>query len=109
MATKGTAAQLRGQGLEVIDVFKVGENKPDIVDRIVNGEVQWIINTPLGMDSKYDERAIRKTALEKGLPTMTTLAAAKAAVLAIRALRNREPRIVTLQEYHRELAASDAG
>ena len=103
MATKGTAALLREQGLTVQEVFKVGEGRPNIVDRMINGEIDWIINTPLGIRSKADERAIRRTALERGLPTMTTLAAAKAGVQALVALRKGEPEILTLQEHHASL------
>ncbi len=100
MATGGTAQALQAQGIDVEMVYKVGENRPHIVDRMINGEVDWIVNTPLGMASKFDERAIRRTALERGLPTMTTLAAAKAAVLGIRALRDGHTSVVSLQEHH---------
>jgi carbamoyl-phosphate synthase large subunit len=55
------------------------------------------------VQSKYDEKAIRRTALERGLPTMTTMAAAKAAVAAIRALKARPAAVRSLQEYHAEL------
>jgi carbamoyl-phosphate synthase large subunit len=104
-ATAGTAAVLREQGIEVETVFKVGEARPNIVDRMINGEVDWIINTPFGMESKYDERAIRRTALERGLPIMTTLAAAKAAVLGVRAMRSGNATVRSLQEYHRQIQA----
>ena len=100
LATRGTAAALRAQGLEAAEVYKVDEGRPNVVDAIINGEVDWIVNTPLGMESKYDERPIRRTALERGLPTMTTLAAAKAAVLGIRAMREGQPSVYSLQEYH---------
>ena len=100
LATKGTADLLRNQGIEVETVFKVGENRPHIVDRMINGEVDWIINTPLGSESKYDERIIRRTALERGLPTTTTLAAAEATIQGIRAMRSGDPSVRSLQEYH---------
>jgi len=106
IATKGTAAALFEQGLIVATVLRVGEGRPHIVDRMINGDVDWIINTPLGGESKLDERAIRRTALERGLPTMTTLAAAKAAVLAIRAMSQDPAHVVSLQEYHRGAAMS---
>jgi carbamoyl-phosphate synthase large subunit len=104
MATKGTARDLRAQGIDVEEVCKVGEGRPNVVDRIINGDIGWIINTPLGMTSKYDERAIRRTALEHLIPTMTTLAAARAAVQAIRETRGGEITVRSLQEYHEELA-----
>ena len=100
IATDGTAAILRAHGLDVEYVFKVGQGRPNIVDRIINGEVDWIINTPLGVDSKHDEVAIRRTALERGVPTMTTLAAARAAVRGIRALKSTTTSVKSLQEYH---------
>ena len=106
LATRGTAEALRAEGLEVETVYKVGESRPHIVDRMINGEVDWIINTPLGVASKYDERAIRRAALEHGLPTMTTLAAAKAALLGIRAMREGSPAVRSLQEYHDTTAAA---
>ena len=105
IATRGTAECLRQQDIDVEQVFKVGENRPHIVDRMINGEVDWIINTPLGSESKYDERAIRRTAIERGLPIMTTLAAAKAAVAGIRATKARAPSVRSLQEYHADLRA----
>jgi len=100
VATKGTAECLRKTGLTVDTVFKVGEGRPNIVDSMINGEIDWIINTPLGGESKQDERAIRRTALERGLPTMTTLAAARAAICAIRALKTDTMHVLSLQEYH---------
>ncbi len=100
LATDGTAAVLRADGIEVEEVFKVGEGRPNVVDHIINDGVDWIINTPLGAESKFDERAIRRTALENNIPTMTTMAAARAAVMAIRALKEGDVSITSLQEYH---------
>jgi carbamoyl-phosphate synthase large subunit len=100
LATDGTAAILRQDGIEVEEVFKVGEGRPNIVDQIINKSVDWIINTPMGAASKHDEVAIRRTALENNIPTMTTLAAARAAVQAIRALKEGDLAIRSLQEYH---------
>jgi carbamoyl-phosphate synthase large subunit len=100
LATDGTAAILRQDGIEVEEVFKVGEGRPNIVDQIINKSVDWIINTPMGAASKHDEVAIRRTALENNIPTMTTLAAARAAVQAIRALKEGDLAVISLQEYH---------
>ncbi len=101
LATAGTAKRLEELNIPVEVVSKVGESRPNIVDIIINGGVDWIINTPLGVDSKADERAIRRTALERCLPTMTTLAAARAGVAAIAAMRVNEPALLSLQEYHK--------
>ncbi len=100
IATKGTAEAVQNQGVPVELVCKLGETRPNIVDRMINGEVNWIINTPMGVTSKQDEISIRRTALERGLPTMTTLAAAKAAILGIRAMKNGQLAVRSLQEYH---------
>ncbi len=104
IATEGTAALLREQGIEVERVFKVGERRPHIVDRMINGDVHWVINTPLGEESMYDEKAIRRSALERGITHMTTLAAARAAVMALKAERDGKMTVRSLQEYH-----ADAG
>ncbi|GMV98919.1 MAG: carbamoyl-phosphate synthase large chain [Candidatus Hydrogenedentota bacterium] len=104
VATQGTADCLKAQGLPVDTVYKVGEARPNVVDLMINGEIDWIINTPLGVASKYDEQAIRRNALERGLPTMTTLAAARASVKAIRELRAGKTEVRSLQEYHTEVA-----
>ena len=103
VATQGTAELLHSQGIEAKLVYKVGEGRPNIVDHIINGEIDWLINTPLGVKSKYDERAIRRTALEHSLPTMTTLAAAQAAVEAIRAMRKGGMDTTPLQDHHASL------
>ncbi len=100
VATHGTAACLRTLSIPVTETCKVGEGRPNIVDRIINGDIDWIINTPVGMDAVEDERAIRRTALERNLPTMTTLAAARAGIAAIERLRVSEPQLLSLQEYH---------
>ena len=100
LATDGTAEILRRDGIQVEEIFKVGEGRPNIVDAIINDDVDWIINTPLGAASKSDEVAIRRTALENNIPTMTTLAAARAAVQAIRALKDGKLATLSLQEYH---------
>ena len=103
LATKGTAAAIRGLGFDCEEIYKVGEGRPNIVDRIINGDVHWIINTPLGIQSKFDELAIRRTALERAIPTMTTLSAAKAAVQGIKAMNDSVPEVLSIQEYHAEL------
>ncbi|MFO7776473.1 MAG: carbamoyl-phosphate synthase large subunit, partial [Candidatus Hydrogenedentota bacterium] len=100
MATEGTAKVLESQGLDVDHVNKVGEGRPHVGDRIINGDVDWIINTPLGGESKKDERDIRRNAVEHLLPIMTTLSAARAAVAGIQAMRQGTLEVRSLQEYH---------
>ena len=66
IATRGTAAHLRAAGISVEGVYKVNEGRPNIVDRMVSGKVDLVVNTPLGRESFYDEGAIRKTAIQYG-------------------------------------------
>jgi carbamoyl-phosphate synthase large subunit len=98
LATRGTARFLKLNGLECEVVFKVHEGKPDIVDRIAQGEVTLVINTPLGRESQYDERAIRAAALRHGVATVTTIAGALAAVSGIEAMAKGPLDAHTLQE-----------
>jgi len=85
LATAGTAKALAKGGLTAEVVLKVNEGRPNIVDLMINGRVDLIVNTPLGKESFYDEVAIRRTALDRDVPCLTTLSAASAALEAIRA------------------------
>jgi len=98
LATRGTARFLKLNGLECEVVFKVHEGKPDVVDRISQGEVTLVINTPLGRESQYDERAIRAAALRHGVPTVTTISGALAAISGIEALAKGTLDVAALQE-----------
>ena len=100
IATCGTAAYLRDRGVSVETVFKVNEGRPNIVDHIKNGAVAMIINTPLGRGSYSDDPPIRKSATQHGIPCITTLSAAAAAVAGIRALKEEALVVRSLQEYH---------
>ena len=97
-ATGGTAAFLAAAGLEATTVLKVNEGRPNVVDRMINGEIQLVVNTPLGRDSFFDEVAIRRNALERDVPCLTTLTAAAAALEAIRARRGGPIAVAPLQE-----------
>jgi carbamoyl-phosphate synthase large subunit len=85
LATTGTARALAKGGLTAETVLKVNEGRPNIVDLMINGSVDLIVNTPLGKESFYDEVAIRRAALDRDVPCLTTLSAASAALEAIRA------------------------
>jgi len=100
VATRGTAAYLRAHGVEATTVFKVNEGRPNVADQVVNGEVQMIINTPLGRASFFDDRAVRRAAMLHGVPCITTLTGAAAAVSAIRALGANALDVRALQDYH---------
>ncbi|HZI67510.1 MAG TPA: carbamoyl-phosphate synthase large subunit [Thermoanaerobaculia bacterium] len=100
-ATEGTREALAEAGLSADPVFKVNEGSPNAVDRMEAGEIQLVINTPLGGESHYDEAAIRAAALRLQIPCLTTLSAAAAAVEGIRAWREEATGVAALQEYHR--------
>ena len=98
LATGGTAAQLLASGLAVTTIYKVNEGRPNAVDYVKNGQIALIVNTPLGKTSFFDEAAIRRAAIVYGVPALTTLSGAAAAVQAIRALRDDVWTVQSLQE-----------
>ena len=84
VATIGTTTELRRNGIPSESVYKVGEGRPNVVDGIKNDEINLVINTPLGAQSRYDEEAIGRACIQKGSVAITTLSGAEAAVRAIR-------------------------
>jgi carbamoyl-phosphate synthase large subunit len=101
IATRGTANALKRAGIEIEAVFKVNEGRPNIVDLVKNGKVRLIINTPLGRESFYDEKSIRRAAVRYNVPCITTLSAASAAVRGIRAMAGHVTEVAALQDLHR--------
>src|SRR5213592_63874 len=100
IATRGTARVLRNSGIEVETVYKVNEGRPHIVDYIKSGKVDLIINTPRSEESFFDEKAIRRAAINHHVPCITTIPGAAAAVNGIRAIRRESLNVRSLQEYH---------
>ena len=100
IATRGTAAYLRSYGLDVDVVFKVNEGRPNIADEIVNKKIDLVVNTPLGKESFFDDRAVRRAAMMHQVPCITTLTGAAAAVSAIRAMRQEGVAVRALQDYY---------
>jgi carbamoyl-phosphate synthase large subunit len=101
VATAGTAAALRAAGLEVDSILKVHEGRPNIEDAIRSGEIQLVINTPVGRQAVHDDRYLRRAALDYDVPTVTTLAGARAAVEGIAALQeHRTVEVTALQDIH---------
>jgi carbamoyl-phosphate synthase large subunit len=98
VATRGTARFLGRNGVPVREVFKVHEGRPHVADLIENGEIQLVINTPLGRASEYDEQAIRERAVAMGVPVVTTLAGAQVTVAGLEALTRGPLEAVSLQE-----------
>jgi carbamoyl-phosphate synthase large subunit len=101
LATRGTAAALKAAGFEVQTVYKVNEGRPNIVDLIKTGKVHLVINTPLGRESFWDEKSIRRAAVRYQVPCITTLSAARAAAQGIRARMGTSPDVAALQDLQR--------
>ncbi len=98
IATRGTREFLQGRGVEAEFVYKVNEGRPNVVDQLKNGGIHLLINTPLGRESYYDERIVGETAYRMGIPLITTLSAAEAALDAIAAIGRKPLQPVKLQE-----------
>ncbi len=105
VATHGTADVLGDAGLQVERVYKVKEGRPNVVDLIKSERIQLIINTPRGQDTFFDEKAIRRAAVLARIPTITTIAAARAAAEGIASLQSGEIHIFALQALHAEREA----
>ena len=97
VATKGTSRFLNEQGILCDDMFKVGEGRPNVVDEILNDNIQLVINTPEGPQSRFDEEAIGKTSVMKNILTITTLPGARAAIDSMKHLNKIS--VKALQEY----------
>ncbi|HKP91059.1 MAG TPA: carbamoyl-phosphate synthase large subunit [Thermoleophilaceae bacterium] len=100
LATGGTAQAIRRMGVPVERIRKVGEGSPHVVDRIVAGDVDMVINTPTGSGARADGDEIRRAAVARGIPCITTMTGASAAQRAIRAARESSPEVRPLQELH---------
>ena len=105
LATSGTASYMRSLDVPVETVLKVHEGRPNGVDLILNGDVQLLINTPLGKHAQVDDEKLRQAAIANHVPYTTTLSAASAACEALIARQLREPEVISLQERHERLAA----
>ena len=108
VATHGTAIVLEQSGLQPERVHKVKEGRPNVVDLIKGDRIQLIINTPRGQDTFFDEKAIRRAAVLARIPTITTLAAARAAAEGIAALQRGTLSVIALQRLHADRIANEA-
>src|ERR1700752_3953076 len=106
IATRGTAAALEAAGVSAEPVYEVNEGRPNIVDLVKTGKVDMIINTPLGRESFYDEKSIRRAAIRYNIPCITTLSAANAAARGIRALVEQTLEVTPLQSLHLKKTAA---
>jgi carbamoyl-phosphate synthase large subunit len=101
-ATRGTAEWLIKVGVPAERINKISEGSPHVADLVRHGKVQLIVNTPLGPNAISDGAAIRAVAIAQGVPLLTTLSAAQAAVNGIRAMREQALKFKSLQEHHRQ-------
>jgi len=107
VATHGTAIVLEQAGLQPERVHKVKEGRPNVVDLIKGDRIQLIVNTPRGQDTFFDEKAIRRAAVLARIPTITTLAAARAAAEGIAALQRGTLSVIALQTLHSDRIATE--
>jgi carbamoyl-phosphate synthase large subunit len=98
LCTSGTASALEAAGVSVRRVKKLQEGSPNLLDYFADGEVALVVNTPSGKGARTDEGKIRAAAVQAGVPCVTTMEAATAAVKAIEALREEEMQVQSLQE-----------
>jgi carbamoyl-phosphate synthase large subunit len=106
VATEGTANVLQRAGMIVERVYKVKEGRPNVVDLIKGERINLIVNTPHGQDTFFDEKAIRRAAVLQRIPTITTIAAARAAAEGIEALQEHQINVNPLQHLHAARAAA---
>jgi carbamoyl-phosphate synthase large subunit len=102
VATQGTGQAIRRMGIPAEDLNKIGEGSPHVVDWIERGDVDLVVNTPTGSGARTDGWEIRRAAVARGIPCLTTLSAGLSAARAITAAGQRgEPPVLSLQELHR--------
>jgi len=106
LATGGTAQAIRRMGVPVERILKLSEGSPNVVERIVSGGVDLVVNTPTGSGARADGYEIRRAAVGRGIPCITTMSGASAAQRAIRARRSDPPEPIPLQELHGNRSAA---
>ncbi|HSD81058.1 MAG TPA: carbamoyl phosphate synthase large subunit, partial [Solirubrobacteraceae bacterium] len=104
VATRGTKDAIERMGIPALELKKIGEGSPNVVDWIENGQVDLVVNTPTGSGARTDGWEIRRTAVARGVPCLTTLSGGLAAARAIARARAGEPEVLSLQEVHRAAA-----
>ncbi|HJH32065.1 MAG TPA: carbamoyl-phosphate synthase large subunit [Methanosarcinaceae archaeon] len=103
VSTGGTAGFMKDNGIKCESIKKLHEGRPNIVDAMHNGEIQFVLNTPVGKEGAYDDSYIRKSAIKYNIPYYTTTAAGLAAAKGIRAANEGRIGIKSVQEYHRDV------
>jgi carbamoyl-phosphate synthase large subunit len=108
VATRGTREAIERMGIPALELKKIGEGSPNVVDWIERGDVDLVVNTPTGSGARTDGWEIRRAAVAQGIPCLTTLSGALAAARAIVAARRGEAGVLSLQEVHRAPDAAEA-
>jgi carbamoyl-phosphate synthase large subunit len=108
VATRGTAAAVSRMGIPVERLNKIADGSPHVVDWIERGDVDLVINTPTGTEARSDGYEIRRAAVGRGIPCITTVSGGMAAARAIAARRHGGPPVVSLQELHRNGSVTPA-
>ncbi|MGE4560635.1 MAG: carbamoyl-phosphate synthase large subunit [Desulfobulbus sp.] len=103
IATKGTAARLKESGIACSEVNKISQGRPHILDKIQDGEIQWILNTSAGTRTTEDSYIIRRAALDYHIPYTTTITGGLATTMAMESLRNGEVGVKTIQEFAKNI------
>jgi carbamoyl-phosphate synthase large subunit len=109
LATEGTARKLRDEGIPAGTVRKRSEGSPNVVDQILAGEIQLVINTPIGRGPRSDGYHIRTAAVARNIPSVTTMSGVKATVAGIESLRHGKLEVHSLQEYVAEAGLEAPG
>ncbi len=103
LATGGTHQYLEEQGIKSTFINKINQGRPNIVDAIKNGDIQLIVNTPIGKQGKDDDSYIRSGAIQYKIPYITTTTATKASVNGIAAARKEDYTVKAIQDFHQML------
>lgn len=103
LATGGTYDMIKANGIEAEKIFKLYQGRPNILDAITNGRIDIIVNTPADKKGVNDDSYIRKAAIKARISYVTTMAAAKATIAGIKAIKNNTVGVKSLQEFHKEI------
>jgi carbamoyl-phosphate synthase large subunit len=109
VATRGTKEAIERMGIPATEIKKIGEGSPNVVDWIENGDVDLVVNTPTGSGARSDGWQIRRAAIARGIPCLTTLSGGLAAARAIAAGRQGRAEVLSLQEIHAGRVPAEAG
>jgi carbamoyl-phosphate synthase large subunit len=106
VASRHTCKLIQDAGIEAEQINKLQEGRPNMLDLITNGKIDLIVNTPIGKDRQADDSYLRKAAIKKRIPYMTTIAAAQATIAGIKSLKKHgDGEVKSLQELHSEITS----